>query len=185
MSNSVYSTTTRLTSPEPTGFAKTAQDHWDNHRETQVRTYERRKCDDAFNGFCVGVRKGADKLMESPVSGSSNSTMTCVMGSYDIIDEKNMEKFVKKMEKLQKRDKSFTTTPYLKERNIVIGAGGIRTTGTVHFTDGSFEVVDPTKGIQLGGSDGRTLKTIKKIYTPYVYLIRLPADVIAEVDKQM
>ena len=184
-------TTTRLTSPEPTGFEKIAQDNWDKIREKQVRGFEDRTGASAFRSFCEAVQRGANILVNevAPVGPDhkSNNTMVCALGSYNILDGNKpavIDKFQDNVSKLHHRKFPSALNDFLVKHHIFITLGGIRTTGTVHYCDGTFDVVDPTKGVHLDG-DVRKFKYIKMIHTPYFYLTKLAPEVAAEVEKTM
>jgi len=175
--------TSRLTSPEPTGFAKTAQDNWDKIREKQVRGFEDRTAASAFRSFCAVVQRGAEMLLTKPAD--DKMTMCCALGSYNILDGgkgKVIDKFQDDFIKLQHRKFPCAVNDFLVKNNIFIAHAGIRTTGTVHYCDGTFDVVDPTKGVVLDG-DVRKFKCIKMIHTPYYYLTKLSPEIAAEVEK--
>jgi hypothetical protein len=61
----------------------------------------------------------------------------------------------------------------LKSKGVVIVKHGIRETGTLRFTDGTMEVIDPTKGFQLGG-DGKQLEAMKPVETLYAIIMAKP-----------
>ena len=177
--------TTRLTSPEPTGFEKTAQDNWDIIREKQVRSYEDRKGASAFRSFCEAVQRGAEMLINK--TADDKMTMCCALGSYNILDGNKpsvIDKFQDNITKLHHRKLPCAVNDFLVKNNIFVAYGGIRTTGTVHYRDGTFDVVDPTKGVIV---DVRVceFKCIKLIHTPYFYLTKLSPEVAAEVEKTM
>lgn len=181
-----YSTTTRLTrTDQPTGFEKTAQDNWDKIREKQVRGFEDRTGASAFRSFCGAVQRGAEMLLNQPADGKM--TMCCALGSYNILDGGKgavIDKFQNDITKLHHRKFPSAVNDFLVKNNIFVAYGGIRTTGTVHYCDGTFDVVDPTKGVLLDG-DVRKFKCIKPIHTPYFYLTKLSPAVAAEVEKTM
>lgn len=180
--------TTRLTSPEPTGFAKTAQDDWDKLREKQVRGYEDRTGASAFRHFCAVVQRGAEVLLTKPADldpADNKLTICCALGSYNILDGskgKVIDKFQDDFIKLQHRKFPSAVNDFLVKHNIFVVHGGIRTTGTVHYADGTFDVVDPTKGVALDG-DVRKFSSIKMIQTPYLYLAKLSPEIAAEIEK--
>lgn len=185
MTTPIATHTTRLTSPEPTGFAKTAQDNWDKIREKQVRGYEDRTGASAFRSFCAVVQRGAEMLLSKPAD--DKMTMCCALGSYNILDGgkgKVIDTFQDNVSKLHHRKFPSAVNDFLVKNNIFVAYGGIRTTGTVHYCDGTFDVVDPTKGVHLDG-DVRKFKYIKMIHTPYFYLTKLAPEVAAEVEKTM
>ena len=174
--------TTRLTrTDQPTGFEKFAQDQWDEIRDKQVRGYEDRTGASAFRSFLAAVQHGAEVLLTKP---TTEKTMVCALGSYRILDDKPavIRKLEDNVVNLQHRKFPCAVNDFLVKHNIFIAQGGIRTTGTVHFTDGSFEVVDPTKGIALDG-DTRKFSSIKPIRTCYYYLTRVSPEIAAEVEK--
>lgn len=181
-----YTTTTRLTrTDQPTGFEKTAQDNWDKIREKQVRGFEDRTGASALRSFCAVVQRGAEMLLNQPADGKM--TMCCALGSYNILDGSKgavIDKFQDSVGKLHHRKLPCAVNDFLTKNNIFVAYGGIRTTGTVHYCDGTFDVVDPTKGVQLEG-DVRKFKCIKLIHTPYFYLTKLSPEVAAEVEKTM
>ena len=187
-----YTTTTRLTrTDQPTGFEKVAQDNWDKIREKQVRGYEDRTGASAFRSFCAVVQRGAEMLLAKPAAGldalADTNTMVCALGSYNILDGgkgKVIDTFQDNVSKLHHRKFPSAVNDFLVKHNIFVAYGGIRTTGTVHYCDGTFDVVDPTKGVQLEG-DVRKFKYIKMIHTPYFYLTKLSPEVAAEVEKTM
>ena len=181
-----YTTTTRLTrTDQPTGFEKVAQDNWDKIREKQVRGYEDRTGASAFRSFCEAVQRGAEMLINKPAD--DKMTMCCALGSYNILDGgkgKVIDTFQDNVSKLHHRKFPSAVNDFLVKHNIFVAYGGIRTTGTVHYCDGTFDVVDPTKGVHLDG-DVRKFKCIKMIHTPYFYLARVAPEVAAEIEKAM
>ena len=188
-----YTTTTRLTrTDQPTGFEKVAQDNWDKIREKQVRGYEDRTGASAFRSFCEAVQRGANILVNEvapagPDALADTNTMVCALGSYNILDGgkgKVIDTFQDNVSKLHHRKFPSAVNDFLVKHNIFIAYGGIRTTGTVHYCDGTFDVVDPTKGVHLDG-DVRKFKCIKMIHTPYFYLARVAPEVAAEIEKAM
>ena len=172
-----FERTTRWTAPEPEGLEKMFQDEWDAKRDTQVRTFMTYDTTTAFQNFCGAVKKGVDALVAAP---TDKGTMVFVYGSYDRTDrlKKNGDenKAAEKewdgnMRRLGK-DQKLLLNRYLKSKGVVILKHGTRSTGTIHFTDGTMEVIDPTKGFQLNGE--KTLKTIKPIETAYAVLMKKP-----------
>ena len=187
-----YTTTTRLTrTDQPTGFEKVAQDNWDKIREKQVRGYEDRTGASAFRSFCEAVQRGANILVNEVAPAGpdhkSDNTMVCALGSYNILDGSKgivIDTFQDNVSKLHHRKFPSAVNDFLVKHNIFVAYGGIRTTGTVHYCDGTFDVVDPTKGVHLDG-DVRKFKCIKMIHTPYFYLARVAPEVAAEIEKAM
>lgn len=185
-----YTTTTRLTrTDQPTGFEKIAQDNWDKIREKQVRGFEDRTGAAAFRSFCAAVQRGAEILVNDPSSvvGAKGNTTVCALGSYNILDGskgKVIDTFQDNVSKLHQRKLPCAVNDFLVKHNIFVLQGGIRTTGTVHYCDGTFDVVDPTKGVHLDG-DVRKFKCIKMIHTPYFYLVRVAPEAVEEVEKTM
>jgi len=178
-----YTTTTRLTrTDQPTGFEKVAQDNWDKIRDKQIRGYEDRTGAAAFRSFCEAVKRGAEILVSQlPNDKNHYTTMVCALGSYNILDGNKpsvIDKFQDNVSKLHNRKLPCALNDFLVKHNIFVAQGGIRTTGTVHYCDGTFDVVDPTKGVLVDG-DIRKFKCIKMIHTPYFYLTRLSAEAVA------
>ena len=170
-----FETTTRWTAPEPEGLEKMFQDAWDSKRDEQVRTYMTYDTSTAFKNFCGAVKKGADSI--------ADGTMVFVYGSYDRTDRlkkngddnKASEKEWDTSMRRLGSDGTMLINRYLKSKGVVILKQGIRTTGTIQFADGTMEVIDPTKGFQLGGE--KEVKAIKPIETAYAILFKKPEGV--------
>lgn len=167
-----FTHTTRLTSPEPTGFEKVLQDVWDSKRDEQVRTYMTLDTNKAFQNFCYAVMRGADECEKGKTK--------IVYGSYDRTDRCNADGEINKAtkrdweESLELLGSNSTTlcNRLLNRKKAKVIKRGYRTTGVLLFTDGTMEVVDPTKGFRYG-VDGRVIKEIKLIETAYVVLAKL------------
>jgi len=174
-----FESTTRWTAPEPEGLEKIIQDTWDEKRETQVKTAMKYDADMAFKNFCGALKQGIDAVSANPVEGG----LMFVYGSYDRTDyyKKNGDQNTASERELatgMRRlgvDKMLMINRYLKSKNVIIVKHGIRTTGTLRFTDGSMEVIDPTKGFQLGGGDDdRQLEAMKPVETLYAIIMAKP-----------
>ena len=174
-----FDRTTRWTAPEPEGFEKLIQDTWDTKRETQVKTAMKYDADTAFKNFCGAMKQGIDAVSANPVEGG----LMFVYGSYDRTDyyKKNGDQNTATERELGNNmrrlgvDKMLMINRYLKSKNVIIVKHGIRETGTLRFSDGSMEVIDPTKGFMLGGGDDdRKLETMKPVETCYAILMAKP-----------
>jgi len=170
MSRVAIERTTRLTSPEPTGFKKILQDEWDRIRDTQVRTKIALTTDNALKNQIECCMRTIDRLAE----GGSSEELVGVYGSYDLTDaykpngDENTQarKYLEETMARIRDDPSMILSRYAKKKRVHIVSKGIRTTGTIRFTDGSMEVCDPVKGIQIDGS--KTIESIKPVETLYV-----------------
>jgi len=171
--------TTRMTSPEPTGWEKTFQDHWDEKRDTQVRTFMTYNTETAFANFCAAVKRGVDESIPLPKSSKDGITLTTIYGSYDRTDRLksngdentgNTKWLEHQMTRLS-HDPKMLLHRYIKQHGLEIVKTGIRITGTIHYTDGSFDVIDPTKGVVVD-ENSKTIKTIKPIETFYAVLLK-------------
>ena len=174
-----FETTTRLTSPEPTGLEKVFQDQWDERRETQVRSAMSYTTDIALRNFLSNLKIAIDTVAKGEVVSVGHPlAMTTICGSYDRTDRYNKngdeDKTLKQeLETAMRRlgnDPTFLISRYAKKKNVSIIKRGIRTTSTLHYTDGTYDVMDPTKGILVGGE--KDLKDIKQIETLYAVLVR-------------
>jgi hypothetical protein len=170
-------TTTRWTAPEPTGLDKMFQDKWDERRDTQVRTYMTLTSQNSFANFEGAVMRGIAKSVEerekARAEGAEKGGLiwTHICGSYDRTDkpERNdpIDVFLKQMGSSSKSP----LTKILNRNNLVIGKKGCYSTGTLHFDDGTMEVIDPTKGFQYDSSNGRKLVDMKPIETIYCWIL--------------
>ena len=172
--------TTRLTAPEPTGLDKMFQDKWDERRDSQVRTYMTFDSKTAFANFEGAVQQGIiraiaerDKAREE---GSPKGALiwTHVCGSYDRTDipEKGTDPIDVFMKQLGTSSKS-PLTKMFNRNNLHIAKKGVLSTGTFHYSDGSMDVCDPLKGIQISSSDTKKLVDMKSIETMYVWILAI------------
>lgn len=171
-----FERTTRWTAPEPEGLEKIIQDTWDEKRETQVKTCMKYDADMAFKNFCGALKQGIDAVSANPVEGG----LMFVYGSYDRTDyykangdqntatERELGNYMRRLGV----DKMLMINRYLKSKGVVIVKHGIRETGTLRFTDGTMEVIDPTKGFQLGGE--KKLEAMKPVETLYAIIMAKP-----------
>lgn len=162
-------TTTRWTSPEPTGFDKMFQDVWDERRDTQVKTFMRYKTQLACLNFATTLKRAADTIVAMSEADREKKIIS-VFGSYLLLDSKNKKAaaysdvFMNRLED----DESDFVTKYLHERRIVIVKRGRYTTGCLEFEDGSLGVVSPTTGFKT--SADKALKDFHSIDTFYCHL---------------
>ena len=172
---STFSTTTRLTSPSPIGADKMYQDAWDGMRERIVRgkmSYETNK---SFINFMVNMRDKVDEVAAGPIFQTNGPVPVAVLyGAYDITDKSaSNDKWLLDQMKRINVDKKMFINGYMRKNNVVAVKHGIRETGIVEFADGSYEVCDPTKGVQ---TNGKKVKSIRQIATLYCSLIRLSKE---------
>ena len=169
---STFSTTTRLTSPPPTGFDKMKQDHWDMNREKQIRT--KMLCDTktSFLNFVATMRR---VIKERKINDTS---LTTVYGSYDITDSdtEDSDWLTTQIERIQ-MDSSFKLNEELKAANVVVVSRGSRETGIIEYEDGSYDVCDPTKCAVVNCDDGRGIKSFRFITTIYAIITGVPKGV--------
>jgi len=166
-----FQTTTRLTSPEPTGAEKWLQDQWDSRREAQVRGHLSLPTDTAIRNFLHHLKIAIDRAAADP------KEVITLYGSYDRTDKykKNGDEdtgLTEEMETTLRRlgnDPAFLLSRYAKKKNVKIISRGVRTTSILKYADGTFDVMDPTKGIMVGDKE---LTDIKQIETLYAVLSR-------------
>jgi hypothetical protein len=168
--------TTRLTSPEPTGAEKWIQDMWDEARNTQVKTYVETCETSAVLSFATAIRRAVDKIAAIPQDGKP---IVCeCYGSYDRTDrleadgeteKKDADAFLMKfLHRLGDEDSDCVLTKYANSKGVGIAARGRRETGCVVFEDGRREPIDPRTGFRINGG----VKAVKMIETYYAILTR-------------
>lgn len=162
-------TTTRLTSPEPTGLAKYFQDEWDARRETQVNSYIKVPVSRAIDGFYKCV---VDTINTHKDDTYDALAMYGVYGSYDYTDfdissgraNSDISVFMTRLG----RSTKCPLTKILKKAKMYVVVSGIRTTGTIQYTDGTMDVVSPVTGRMACPT--KTIESIKPIDTLYCVL---------------
>lgn len=180
-----YERTSRLTSPEPTGYKKILQDEWDEKREEQCRsvmtTYN--TINSIRNWWCA-ILEGVvrmDKEIELAKAEGKEYIRVLVMGSYIRTDKYDGEDCSDKNENILHRyitrtgkleDQALKINKILKEKNIIALTRGIRETGSIWYKDGTFDVVSPTKGIQINAEKAEQIDKMETIETYYIVLLK-------------
>jgi len=161
-------TTTRLTSPKPTGIDKLLQDVWDKKRDEQVRTY-------MTNDTKTAVANFTATLCQTLREYNDNGTMCGVFGSYRLTDDspKNIKKISDFMSSLVEKEQMATR---LDEKNIIVVRRGYRTTGVLMYEDNTIDVVNPVAGVMID----KKIKETFKVNTFYIYLKKLSPEKFAE-----
>jgi len=178
-------TTTRHTSPEPTGTEKWLQDLWDKKRNEQVKTFMNLDTKMSVLNYAMTLRNAIDKVsalatVSDAVGMEPKIGMCEVYGSYVRTDryeadgeteiKANSDYFYTYPRRIGS-DPLDAITKYAESKKIIISATGVRVTGCLEFDDGSREPVDPTTGFAM---DERKLKTIHSVETMYCVLIKDP-----------
>lgn len=182
-------TTTRQTSPEPTGTEKWLQDLWDKKRNEQVKTFMKMDSKMAVLNYAMTLRNAIDKVSAlstvSDAVGMEPKIGICeVYGSYLRTDryeadgeteiKANRDYFYNYPRRIG-NDPLDAITKYAESKKIIISATGVRITGCLEFDDGSREPIDPTTGFEIGVAIvNRKLKEIHTIETMYCVLIKDP-----------
>ena len=168
-----FTTTTRLTSPAPTGAAKWKQDEWDKRRDAQVRSCMTITNREAIASYAASIIKAVKRLNEDSKKADFQPTIITVYGSYELTDSPEDAEDADEMQtefgKWFYRQGTDPNEPLSKLRakhNIDVIEMGVRTTGTYHFTDGTIAVADPTKPMRL--TPGKRLAAIKPVKTYYM-----------------
>jgi len=160
----VVKNTRHTHTPEEGSFEMMLQDDWDKRRDEQVRTCIR--CDTA-----TAIRQYVGSFNDK-LALFDKTKMTSYYGSYDLTDretkfsERDMDDFISRIH----YDDKLVFNKLLKRAGWSVVWKGVRETGTIHFTDGTIEVIDPTKGFTMM-DETRKLADIRPIYTIYCVLV--------------
>jgi hypothetical protein len=156
--------TTRMThTPDEGSFEKWIQDRWDEGRDKQVRTCVRCDTATAIRQY-VGVFNDKLALFDK-------TQLSFYCGSYDLTDgektssERDMDEFIRRIHS----DEKLVFNKLLKRAGWSVLWKGVRKTGTIHFADGTMEVIDPTKGFLIDGA--RKFAGLRPIHTIYCVLV--------------
>ncbi len=170
--------TSRWTAPEPTGIDKYFQDAWDARRDSQVRTFMTMDSKTAFANFTAAVARGIDSAVaeraKARAEGAKSGEIIFVhiCGSYDrtdIPDQDSKDPINTFIRQIGSSSKS-PFSKALNRNNLYLAKKGCYTTGTIHYEDGSMDVVDPTKGFKMEVGGAKKFKTMKPIETLYCWI---------------
>lgn len=169
-----FTTTTRLTSPAPTGAAKWKQDEWDVRRDAQVRSCMKVTNREAIASYAASIVKAIKHLSAAAKEATdSKPIVVTVYGSYELTDSPEVAEDADEMQTefgkwfyRQGHDANEPLSKLREKHNVNAIDMGVRTTGTFHFSDGTMHVADPTKPTPL--AHGKRLTAIKRVKTYYM-----------------
>ena len=151
------------------------QNAWDERRESQVRTYTQLSASEAIQCFQRTILKVILKHKdESHYDANGKFKIFGIYGSYDYthykINGESMNNEIKTFISQLGRSEENPITKILRNNKMWLICSGTRVTGTIHYEDGTFDVINPLTGLMI---NGKTVKSIKPIETLYCYITYL------------